>query len=106
MSVFKGIEPMVVDEEQAARMLGISRRMVFEFRTKGELQHVKFCTSMRIANEGFSISAKFPSAMPKGYSDASKACWLPEFLGTRSIATMHVGSRNRQRSARSSNGSI
>ena len=42
MSVFKGIEPMVVDEEQAARMLGISRRMVFEFRTKGELQHVKF----------------------------------------------------------------
>ncbi len=41
MSVFKGIEPMVVDEEQAARMLGISRRMVFEFRSKGELQYVK-----------------------------------------------------------------
>jgi hypothetical protein len=41
MSVFKGIEPMVVDEEQAARMLGISRRMVLEFRTKEQLQHVK-----------------------------------------------------------------
>jgi excisionase family DNA binding protein len=42
MSAFQGIEPMVVDEEQAARMLGISRRMVFEFRSKGELQHVRF----------------------------------------------------------------
>jgi len=42
MSGSNGIEPMVVDEEQAARMLGISRRMVFEFRSKGELQHVKF----------------------------------------------------------------
>ncbi|MFM8401723.1 MAG: helix-turn-helix domain-containing protein, partial [Pirellula sp.] len=33
--------PMVVDEDQAAQMLGISRRMVFEFRSKGELQYVK-----------------------------------------------------------------
>lgn len=32
---------MVVDEDQAAQMLGISRRMVFEFRSKGELQYVK-----------------------------------------------------------------
>jgi excisionase family DNA binding protein len=42
MSGSNRIEPMVVDEEQAARMLGISRRMVFEFRSKGELQYLKF----------------------------------------------------------------
>ena len=36
-----GFDPMVVDEDQAAQMLGISRRMVFEFRSKGELQYVK-----------------------------------------------------------------
>jgi excisionase family DNA binding protein len=42
MSGSNRIDPMVVDEEQAARMLGISRRMVFEFRAKGELPHVKF----------------------------------------------------------------
>lgn len=41
MSGSTGIDPMVVDEEQAARMLGISRRMVFEFRSKGELPCVK-----------------------------------------------------------------
>ena len=41
MSGSNGIDPMVVDEEQAAQMLGISRRMVFEFRSKGELQYVK-----------------------------------------------------------------
>ena len=41
MSGSNGIDPMVVDEDQAAQMLGISRRMVFEFRSKGELQYVK-----------------------------------------------------------------
>ena len=41
MSGSIGIDPMVVDEDQAAQMLGISRRMVFEFRSKGELQYVK-----------------------------------------------------------------
>jgi excisionase family DNA binding protein len=41
MSGSSGIDPMVVDEDQAAQMLGISRRMVFEFRSKGELQYVK-----------------------------------------------------------------
>jgi len=39
---------MVVDEEQAARMLGISRHMVFVFRPKGELQHVKLGRLIRI----------------------------------------------------------
>lgn len=41
MSGSNRIDPMVVDEDQAAQMLGISRRMVFEFRSKGELQYVK-----------------------------------------------------------------
>ena len=41
MSGSNGIDPMVVDEDQSAQMLGISRRMVFEFRSKGELQYVK-----------------------------------------------------------------
>ena len=41
MSGSNGIDPMVVDEDQAAQMLGISRRMVFEFRSKGELRYVK-----------------------------------------------------------------
>ncbi len=41
MSGSTGIDPMVVDEEQAARMLGISRRMVFEFRSRVELPCVK-----------------------------------------------------------------
>ncbi len=42
MDGFHAVEPIAVDEDQAARMLGISRRLVFEFRIRGELRHVKF----------------------------------------------------------------
>ncbi len=42
MDGFHAVEPIAVDEDQAARMLGISRRLVFEFRTRGELRHVRF----------------------------------------------------------------